>query len=146
MLSPRTARILGVTAFVSLLGSLGGALGGLVVAVILYADTVIRRSPHAWIGPDDLWFVVGMTSAFGAVAGVLLGPLFAWTLLRRVPLWRAVGETALAAALGAGAAMTLPIVLTPLVAAVLAATLSALRLRFVSARSGGTPLPSSVAS
>lgn len=72
----------------------------------------------------------GVSSAIGAAFGVVLGPAFAWTLLRRVPLWRAIGETALAAAIGAGVAFVYPIVVTPFVAALSASTGAAFRLRY----------------
>lgn len=36
----------------------------------------------------------------GALAGVVLAPVAAWTLMRSVPLWRAIGEPGIGTALG----------------------------------------------
>jgi hypothetical protein len=44
----------------------------------------------------------GLTAAvgYGGVVGAVLAPVAAWTLMRHVPIWRAILETALGTALG----------------------------------------------
>ena len=42
------------------------------------------------------------TGAFGAIAGAVLAPVAAWSLMRHVPLWRAIAETAAGTVLGVG--------------------------------------------
>ena len=64
--------VLGVLVTAMLLGSAGGGL-----ALMLNIDTVL------FIG------------AYGAAMGAVLGPLAAWLLMRHVPLWKAIGGTAL---------------------------------------------------
>ncbi|MET0398628.1 MAG: hypothetical protein ABW277_17700 [Longimicrobiaceae bacterium] len=64
--------VLGVLVTVTLLGSAGGGL-----ALLLNIDSVL------FIG------------AYGAAMGAVLGPLAAWLLMRHVPLWKAIGGTAL---------------------------------------------------
>ena len=87
--------VLRVTAIVAALGAVGGALGGIVIAA------VVALSVHlpSW---DTFRTEAVIASIFGAVGGILLGPLYAWTLLRSAPLWRVVTETAFAAAVTVG--------------------------------------------
>ena len=69
--------------------------------------------------------------------GLVLAPLAAWTLMRHVPLWRALGETALGTALGGIAGYLIPAqswpfpfpFVPPLLFALLGFVLAALRLR-----------------
>ncbi len=137
----RTGKILKVTGLIAMLGAVGGALGGVVIATIMVAGAVISGSPDPWPGLAVYGMITGTASLVGAGFGVVLGPLFAWTLLRRAPLWRAIGETALAAALGAGLSLELLPVFSfldpfkvPFVAALLASSAAAVRLRYSYAR------------
>ena len=99
-------RVLGVTGLVALLGAAGGALGGIVIASIVQVHAAVTAPPGSTLQPPFLAITM-FAAAFGATFGLVLGPLYAWSLLRRVPLWRAIGETALAAAIGAGGGFVL---------------------------------------
>src|SRR5688500_19319293 len=69
--------------------------------------------------------------------GLVLAPLAAWTLMRHVPLWRALGETALGTALGGILGYLVPIdawpfpfpFVPPLLLALVGSVDAALRLR-----------------
>lgn len=122
-------RVLGATALVVALGALGGAVGGLLIATIALVAEFGTPAPLSVVRPN-FGFVALLGAVCGAAAGAFLGPVFAWTLLRRAPLWRAVGETAFAAALGTG----LVVAFVPgeqwiLPGALLPSVLAALRLR-----------------
>jgi hypothetical protein len=128
----RTAAVLRTTAVVAVLGAIGGALGGVVIAAAVTARSVVSR------GVDDLalgevLMVTGLVAGFGAAYGIVLGPALSWAFMRHVPLGRAIGETAFAAALGVGAAFVFPIGgASVLVYPVFAALLAAMRLTYVS--------------
>jgi hypothetical protein len=96
-------RIIGVTSFVAALGAIGGAMGGVLIVLLLTLLSAVSDAAglfnNSWFWS---WEVALTASGVGAAAGVVLGPLFAWTLLRNAPLWRAVGETAFASAIGYG--------------------------------------------
>lgn len=135
--------VLRATSIVALLGAIGGALGGLVVAGGLVATALVRR----WTGLDlvvtDTIGLTAVSAGFGAAYGVVLGPALGWLFMRAVPLWRAIGETAFAAALGVGVAVAIPgwgpsILVYPIVAAAVAAV----RLRLVSDHVAQRALPS----
>lgn len=74
----------------------GAALGALALLTMLLAGGV-GNDIDAWGGP------LGVAAALGAMLGALLAPIAAWTLMRHVPLWRAIAETALGTVLGVGA-------------------------------------------
>jgi hypothetical protein len=67
----------------------------------------------------------------GAGYGTVLGRLYSWTLLRRVPLWRAIIEPAIVAAITVGAVLELGVPADWLLfgAPVLTSALAAVRLR-----------------
>lgn len=122
-------RVVLATALVAALGAVGGALGGVLIATIALLAELVAPTPVNVVQPK-FGFVALLGAISGAAAGALLGPLFAWTLLRRAPLWRAVGETAFAAALGTG----LVVAFVPgegwiLAGALVPSLLAALRLR-----------------
>jgi hypothetical protein len=130
--------ILRATGIVAALGAVGGALGGVVVALGLTARIIVRK----WSGVDaiigDTLFFTAVSASLGAVYGIVLGPVLGWLFMRSVPLGRAIGETAFAAALGVGIAVAFPVWgLSLLVFPILTATLAAARLRFTSTRSTG---------
>ena len=128
-------RVLAVTGLLALLGGLAGALGGAVLAVGLLA--VIGEMPSGEI----LRGIFGTSALVGFGVGVIAGPLLSWTLLRRAPIWRAIGEPALGAGLGAAVAMAVTDVgfWPTIAAAVASATLAALRLRRAVTRTPAAP-------
>ena len=94
MPTPIVRRIIQVTAALSILGAVvGGILGGVLIALlplgIPMADFRITGEP-LYIG-----------TLFGAVMGSVLAPIAAWTLMRRVPIWRAIADTAVGTLIGA---------------------------------------------
>ena len=79
------ARIIQVTLGLSVLGIVvGGTLGGALVALL-----GLRVGD---VGIDGEVLYTG--TVFGATMGGVLAPLAAWTLMRRVLIWRAIAETA----------------------------------------------------
>ena len=121
-----SARAIAVTALVALLGGIAGALCG---AGIMGALALVRGVPLI-SGREDLVFF-GLAGALGFVHGFILGPLLSWILLRDAPLWRAIGETALAASAAAAIAMLARLGLPAASACALGASLAAAgRLKF----------------
>ena len=91
----RTHRIVAVTAGLALTGVVvGAALGGLILT-----GFALTMDAHPTAGPIAFLFQIGAT--FGAGVGVVFAPLAAWTVLRRIPLGRAIAEAAIGTALGA---------------------------------------------
>lgn len=91
-------RVLTVTAALAAAGAvIGGVLGALLIAVW---ETVT-------VGLQSLgdWPAYGWGGLVGASVGAVLAPLVSWTLLRRVPLGRAILETAIGTVLGSVAAL-----------------------------------------
>jgi hypothetical protein len=87
----RLRRIAAVTLGLAAAGSLiGGLLGAIVLSVwaTVWARTDVLSA--AFVG---LWV--------GVVLGLVLGPIAAWVLLRRVPIGRALLQTAAGTAIGA---------------------------------------------
>ena len=140
-MNPRLRRIIAVTAVLSLVGFfLGAAIG----AVIFGAANVIAAGVRPTFGLPVLSAALGC----GAL-GLVLAPLAAWTLMRHVPLWRALGETALGTALGGIIGYLVPAgswplrfpFAPPLVLALIGFVLAAVRLRLAHrARSTSTPV------
>ncbi len=93
-------RALTVTAIVAALGGVAGAIGGglIMAAIDIVASGGVRPSL------ESLPFY-GVATAIGFVHGLVLGPVLAWAALRTAPLWRAIGETAVAASIGAAVAI-----------------------------------------
>ena len=118
-------RILAVTAGLAAAGAVvGGVLGALLVSLLMLTD---RVAPWSWAA-----FVIG--AGFGAEVGFVLAPIAAWTLMRRVPLWRAITDTALGTTIGAGAGLFLQprfdfVILSPVILGIVGFTAAALRLR-----------------
>ena len=84
------ARIIQVTIGLSALGLVvGGILGGGLLALLGFrmGDT---------ISGDVLYY----GALFGGAMGAALAPLAAWTLMRHVPIWRAITETAVGTVVG----------------------------------------------
>ena len=105
-ISDRSVRIVLVTAGLSGAGVVVGAISS-VAAVSLIAlieggvGSLVSREFHG---------LLGIAGAFGAVAGMIGAPALSWTLLRRVPLGRAMLFTAIGAVVGAlGGELTRPL-------------------------------------
>jgi hypothetical protein len=118
-------RILAVTAGLAAAGAVvGGVLGGLLVTLLM-----LMGRPTSW---NAIGLLVG--TEFGAAVGFVLAPVAAWTLMRRVPLWRAITDTAIGTTVGAGVGLLLQpsfrvIALSPMVLGVVGFAAAALRLR-----------------
>jgi hypothetical protein len=84
-------RIIQVTVGLSVLGTVvGGILGAGLVALVGVRIGDVRISGE----------VLYTGTVFGALIGCVLAPLAAWTLMRRVPIWRAIVETAIGTVAG----------------------------------------------
>jgi hypothetical protein len=118
-----------ITGWLVLTGIIVGAiLGALTMQILLLLDGFLvdseTRTEAALAG-----------AAFGSVAGGILAPIAAWTLMRSVPLGRAIGETAIGATLGAVVGFFLaPVfilgIVWPIGGALLGFTAAATRLHF----------------
>ena len=91
-MNPRLRRIIAVTIGLS---AVGFALGAVLGALIFGAASIIAAGLHSTFAVPVIRAAIGC-----GVLGLVLAPLAAWTLMRHVPLWRALGETALGTALG----------------------------------------------
>lgn len=131
-----TRRLVVVTSVVALLGGVAGAVGG---ALVLAAMSVVAGSPmHGLLEPAFF----GVAGLIGFVHGAVLGPALTWALMRDVPLWRAIGETAVAASAVAAIVMFSGFSLIAASAGALgAALLAAGRLKFRSQRKARAELP-----
>ena len=119
-----------------------GALAGAVCGLLALAPIPILHVLHPT--PDDGFVVASEfafdAAAFGAAIGAVLGPALAWSLLRRVPLWRVVVEPTLGTVIGsfAGWALSrnpwLPGIGSLVVGAVLGALAAGIALRARAAR------------
>jgi hypothetical protein len=84
-------RIIQVTVGLSVLGTVvGGILGAGLVALVGVRIGDFRISGE----------VLYTGTVFGALMGCVLAPLAAWTLMRRVPIRRAIAETAIGTVAG----------------------------------------------
>ncbi|HEY0035035.1 MAG TPA: hypothetical protein VGB66_00030 [Longimicrobium sp.] len=79
----------------------GFLFGGVAGAVLLFVVAYPSDGWRTLLVPEFLL----LGAAFGAVVGMILGPLGAWLLMRDVPLGRAVGGTTLGTVLGGVAAV-----------------------------------------
>ena len=78
-----------------------GAIVGSVLGAVLMALFAVRASAGQHLG------VIGFGGALGAAMGAVLAPIAAWTLMRHVPIWRAVADTALGTFIGTGIGLLL---------------------------------------
>jgi hypothetical protein len=79
----------------------GAAVGALLSPLLLLAMGLARGMP---VVGADLSFL-RIPAAFGAVAGAVLAPIASFTLMRHVPIWRAIVETLLGTIVGASIGM-----------------------------------------
>lgn len=91
-ISPRASRVLAVTGMLAVAGAVAGGL------VMLTAHALLSLLLAA-VSPFDP-LIIKLVAGTGAVFGALLGPIIAWTFLRRVPLGRAILEPSVGAAIG----------------------------------------------
>lgn len=97
----RLVRTLSVVALLVALASVAGAVTGvlLLVGFGLVSGDATRLAGN--VQP------LAMAAGLGAAVGAVTGPPIAFTLLRRVPIWRATIETAAAGGVGAAIGMSL---------------------------------------
>lgn len=108
----------------SLLAGIGAACGAGAGLVLTYLGNVISGFPI----PPSAGIYASNAGIMAAIGGVL-GPPLAWSLLRAVPLWRALAEPAAAAVLASvGTMLFAPSMFV--VAVPVAVTAAALRLRW----------------
>ena len=115
-----TTRVLRVTFLLFVLGALVGALLGLGLALVVLSIQVPHNTTYS--------AAAARVALMGAVLGAVLAPVAAWTLMRHVPLWRAIAETALGTVIGGAIGLVVVFDYT-LIAAIGGFGLAALRLR-----------------
>ncbi len=87
-------RILAITTSLSAVGAVVGAVLGMGAMTFI---GLIGSNLHVVPGvPASL----PIAAAFGACAGAVLAPIAAWTLMRRVPIWKSIIGTALGTTVG----------------------------------------------
>ncbi|MFL5581588.1 MAG: hypothetical protein ACJ8AO_14570 [Gemmatimonadaceae bacterium] len=123
-------RAVAATGGLVLAGATAGALSGAVAALLAGALA-------AW---DLDGFLVAVGAVYGFALGAVLGPVLGLGPLRRVPLGRAIGCTALAAALAGGASFVVLDIAAPLAGAA-GAALTAVGLWYHERRQGNRPTP-----
>jgi hypothetical protein len=115
-------KIIAVTAVLIVIGAVVGALTSItalaIVALVQGVPGTLHRLPY-WLPAAGV---------FGGLVGGILAPVEAWILLRRVPLWKAITQTAVGTLLGA-LAFSLVAPPGPILGAVIGFTLAAIRLR-----------------
>jgi hypothetical protein len=99
MPGPSIARIVQVTVGLSAVGVIIGSVLGAILAVLFG----VRVGDFGFA--SEIWFAGAM---LGAGVGGILAPVAAWTLMRRVPIWRAIGETAAGTVLGTTLGLIFP--------------------------------------
>ena len=123
--SGRFRRLFEKLKITSTLAGIGAASGALAAVGLTFLGNLISGSP---ITPGVITY--SWNVGVFAVTGAIFGPPLAWSMLRRVPLWRTLTEPALAGVIGSVIAMVAAPGLFPLI--VLAAIFaSALRLSYV---------------
>lgn len=120
------ARVAGVTAGLAVAGAVAGAA---VADVVLAAALLVTQGPIAVFRDLFVYLVGGLV---GGACGLICGPIAAWTLLRRVPLGRAILEPSIGAAIGGalGLFFARPGIFSPIVGAIAGLLLAAIRLRY----------------
>ena len=95
------ARVLGVTAGLAAASAVAGAF---VADAVLGVAILVSQGPIAALKDPFLYAIGG---AVGAACGFFCGPIAAWTMLRKVPIGRAILEPSIAAAIGGGLGLML---------------------------------------
>jgi hypothetical protein len=91
--SPPIASFRRIAAVTLALAAIGAVVGAGMGAVGLWGLSIAIRNPHSIE-------LIAPAAGFGAILGFALAPIAAWTLMRHVPLWRAILETALGTMVG----------------------------------------------
>ena len=120
------ARVVGVTAGLAVASAVAGAA---VADAVLATALVVTQGPMAGFR-DPLVYLVG--GVVGAACGLVCGPVAAWTMLRKVPLGRAILEPSIAAEIGGAFVLLLAVprgIWGPIGGAVAGLLLAAIRLR-----------------
>jgi hypothetical protein len=99
MPGPSIARIVQVTVGLSAVGVMIGSVLGAILAALFG----VRVGDFGFA--SEIWFAGAM---LGAGVGGVLAPVAAWTLMRRVPIWRAIAETAAGTVLGTTLGLIFP--------------------------------------
>ena len=121
------ARVAGVTAGLAVAGAVAGAV---VADVVLGTALLVTQGPLAVFRDLFVYFVGG---AVGAACGLVCGPIAAWTMLRNVPLGRAILEPSIGAAIGGALGLFLARpggIFAPIGGAIAGLLLAAIRLRY----------------
>jgi hypothetical protein len=126
----RFRRIVSVTLALSGIGAVVGAVLGVLSLAAVYIAV------RGWRTVGGLAEPFAFAAVFGGVLGFVLAPIAAWTLMRHVPLWRAIAETAVGTIVGFGAGWLLVLgvdkpspLIHPLVLALVGFVAAAIRLR-----------------
>jgi hypothetical protein len=98
----RWTRIAAVTAGLVVAGGIFGTIAG--TTLLVAWQVALEGFTSSSDGFESL-LIFGIV--FGGGLGAVLGPLAAWTLMRHVPLWLAVGGTTLGTFASGGAALLL---------------------------------------
>ena len=120
------ARVVGVTAGLAVASAVAG---GVVANAVLATALLVTQGPLA-VFRDPIVYLVG--GAVGGACGLFCGPIAAWTMLRNVPLGRAILEPSVAAAIGGALGLLLAEprgIWGPIGGAVAGLLLAAIRLR-----------------
>jgi hypothetical protein len=121
------ARVAGVTAGLAIAGAVSGAV---VADVVLATALLVTQGPGAVFRDWLVYFVGG---AVGGGCGLICGPIAAWTLLRNVPLGRAILEPSIGAAIGGALGLFFAEpggIFAPIGGAIAGLLLAAMRLRY----------------
>ena len=98
--SGRFRQLLDKLKITSTLAGIGAASGALAAVVLTFLGNLLSGSP---ISPGVITY--SWNVGVFAVAGAVFGPPLAWSMLRRVPLWRTLTEPALGGVIGTVIAM-----------------------------------------
>jgi hypothetical protein len=100
------------------------------------ADAVLAAAILVTQGPVAVfreWLVYAVGGGVGAACGLICGPIAAWTLLRNVPLGRAILEPSIGAAIGGALGLFFARpggIFAPIGGALAGLLLAAIRLRY----------------
>ena len=113
---------------------------GAVLGVVAFAF-IAMAGERDWLDTIRMFWLAA--ALFGAGIGGVLAPISAWSLMRHVPLWRAIVETSVGTTLGVIAGYFCAYfsrwgMLWPIALGVLGFLLAAIRLRITARRSGAT--------
>lgn len=94
-------RIAAATAALMVAGGIFGTIAGWLVLLLWM---IAEEGPSA-VTLSRLQFILFFAIFVGGGLGAVLGPLLAWTVMRHVPLWLAVGGTTVGTFLSGGLTM-----------------------------------------